>query len=76
MKPAAERKTAAGFLFLSGGKDGDHEGLSADGADGKPDPAVDCFGGIIGEDEKCLAIDKIFGDRGKVGIFPKYSTIQ
>ena len=36
-KPAAERKTAAGFLFLSGGKDGDHKGLPADGADGKTD---------------------------------------
>ena len=36
-KPAAGRKTAAGFLFLSGSKDGDHEGLSADGADGKTD---------------------------------------
>ena len=74
MKPAAGRKTAAGFLFLSGGKDGDHEGLSADGADGKTDPVVDCFGGIIGDGEKLLAIDKIFGDRGKVGIFPKPSN--
>ena len=37
MKPAAGRKIAAGFLFLSGSKDGNHEGLSADGADGKTD---------------------------------------
>lgn len=57
VKDEASRRTEnCGWLFvLSGGKDGDHEGLSADGADGKTDPVVDCFGGIIGDGEKLLA---------------------
>ena len=52
MKPAAGRKTAAGFLFLSGSKDGDHEGLSADGADGKTDLTAIDIGRNIRQDEE------------------------
>ena len=58
MKPAAGRKTAAGFLFLSGSKDSDHEGLSADGADGKTDLTAIDSGRNVRQDEEPAVFEK------------------
>ena len=61
MKPAAGRKTAAGFLFLSRSKDGDHEGLSADGADGKTDLTAIDIGRNIRQDEEPAVFEQRLG---------------
>ena len=61
MKPAAGRKTAAGFLFLSGGKDGDHEGLPADGADGKTDLTAIDIGRNVRQDEESPIFEQRLG---------------
>ena len=61
MNPAAGQKTAAGFLFLSGSKDGDHKGLSADGADGKTDLTAIDIGRNIRQDEESPIFEQRLG---------------
>ena len=68
MKPAAGRKTAAGFLSPSGGKDGDHEGLPADGADSKADLTAIDIGRNVRQDEDSPVFEQHLGSGCEKGI--------